>query len=234
MTSSLAAAAAEISASTSSTSSPITAPSDATNKGKINSNNNRRRKNSGKNNKSSPHQHSGGKPGTTSNDNDSVASVADPRGDDPTKRMKTRTKKKGNGRNTESFDPNSTLVRPALRVLVGLPTHKVYPKPLKHDDVMIVPELFGPEDDYTMYKTLQNEITELQKTQTKGCEFVSWHEGAHLIVKNPPRNQKQFPTFNKVIDRLCEYYEIQPKSIGTRFNFYTDLKDWKPFHHDSA
>ena len=71
----------------------------------------------------------------------------DPRGDDPTRRI---TKKKA-GRNTESFDPSSTLVRPDLRVWVGNPSKRAFDKPLKHDDVVIVPELFGDEDDWDTY-----------------------------------------------------------------------------------
>jgi hypothetical protein len=75
----------------------------------------------------------------------------DPRGDDPSKRI---AKKKRGGRNTESFDPKSTLVRPDLRVKIGSPALKSYPKTLKHDDVVIVPELFGPEDDWELYYQL--------------------------------------------------------------------------------
>lgn len=70
----------------------------------------------------------------------------------------------------------------------------------------------------------------LQKENARGSEYISWHEGAHLIVKNP----KGSPTFERVIDRLCEYFNIQKKSSGTRFNWYRDSSDWKPFHHDSA
>ena len=55
-------------------------------------------------------------------------------------------------------------------------------------------------------------------------------KGAHLIIKNP----KGSPTFEKVIERLCEYFNISKKSSGTRFNWYRDSSDWKPFHHDSA
>ena len=71
----------------------------------------------------------------------------DPRGDDPTRRI---TKKKA-GRNTESFDPSSTLVRPDVMVWVGNPNKSTFDKPLKHDDVVIVPELFGDEDDWDTY-----------------------------------------------------------------------------------
>ncbi len=57
------------------------------------------------------------------------------------------------GRNTESFNPVSTLVRPAMRVLVGRPPTAAKPRydgKLKHDDVVIVPEFFCAEDDWSM------------------------------------------------------------------------------------
>ena len=152
----------------------------------------------------------------------------DPRGEDPSHRMTKATK----GRNTESFDPSSTLVRPDIRVLVGLPTATTYKKPLKHDDVVIVPDLFGPEDDWNIYYKLVEEMTQLQLSQVKGSEWISWHEGSHLIARNPPTGKSA--TFTMVIDKLCDYFSIQKQSIGTRLNWYKDSSDWKPFHHDSA
>jgi len=155
----------------------------------------------------------------------------DPRGDDPTRRITHKANSRGNGRNTESFNPSSTLVRPDLRIHVGSNTIPKYDKPLKHDDVLIVPELFGREDDWTTYYQLVQELRDIQATKTvKGSEWISWHEGAHLICKNPSIS----PTFQKIIDRLCEYFHIKKESIGTRFNWYKDSSDWKPFHHDSA
>lgn len=150
--------------------------------------------------------------------------VNDPRGDDPTKRLTKKACHQGNGRNTESFDPASTLVRPALRVVVGSPiVPKLQKKNLSHDDVVIVPELFGAQDDWKLYYQL---VEEMQKSQG----WTSWHEGAHLIVKKPEQSE----TFKKIIDRLCEYFDIKKDSIGYRFNWYKDSSDWKPLHHDSA
>ena len=151
----------------------------------------------------------------------------DPRGEDPQRRMT----KKSAGRNTTSFDPESTLVRPALRVQIGSPSAKTYNRfPLKHDDVVIVPELFGPEDDWKLYYKLVEEMTDLQQQNVRGSEWLSWHEGAHLVAKNPSGSK----TFQEIIDKLCDYFQIEQKSIGTRFNWYKDSSDWKPFHHDSA
>ena len=73
-------------------------------------------------------------------------------------------KAKGGGRNTESFDPRSTLVRPSMRVVVG-PNRPVYDKKLKHDDVVIVPEFFCKEDDWTLYYKLVEEMREVQQAE---------------------------------------------------------------------
>lgn len=145
----------------------------------------------------------------------------DPRGGK--QRMTQKATQRGKGRNTESFDPNSTLVRPDVRVLVGNPQHAHFQKTLKHDDVVIVPELFGPEDDWSTYYQLVEEVTALQASHVKGSEFIAWHEGSHLICKEPSKS----PTFQKIIQRLCEYFDIDAQSAGTRFNWYKDSQDWK-------
>ena len=172
---------------------------------------------------------------------------SDPRGSNPNTRLTTKASNRGKGRNTESFDPSSTLVRPDLRVKVGSNSVPVYNQKLRHDDVLIVPELFGKEDDWELYYKLIEEMTELQKQEkdkrsenknnieknsrnNKKLDWIPWHEGAHLIVKDPTSS----PTFQKIIDKLCTYFSIRRQSIGTRFNWYRDSSDWKPFHHDSA
>ena len=65
--------------------------------------------------------------------------------DDDPRKDTTIFRNKG-GRNTESFEPSSTFVRPAMRLIVG-PNKKDYDAPVKHDDVMIVPEFGCPIDD---------------------------------------------------------------------------------------
>eukprot|EP00497_Spongosphaera_streptacantha_P004524 TRINITY_DN5391_c0_g1_i1.p2 TRINITY_DN5391_c0_g1~~TRINITY_DN5391_c0_g1_i1.p2 ORF type:complete len:132 (+),score=14.94 TRINITY_DN5391_c0_g1_i1:422-817(+) len=40
------------------------------------------------------------------------------------------------------------------------------------------------------------------------------------------------PTFNRVLKRTEDYFGMDIKA--TRFNYYRDASDWKPFHHDAA
>ena len=95
------------------------------------------------------------------------------------------------GRNTESFDPQSTLVRPSFRVRVCSGSKPRYDRPLKHDDIVIVPEFFCKEDDWSLYYKLIDEMRESQQKgkapgkRGPGPEWQSWHEGAHLISKDP-------------------------------------------------
>jgi hypothetical protein len=145
-------------------------------------------------------------------------------------------KSKGGGRNTESFDPRSTLVRPAMRVVVG-PNRPEYGKELKHDDVVIVPDFFCDQDDMGLYYKLVEEMREVQEDSSKkdskegkGAEWISWHEGAHLISKNPVGSK----TYNEIQAKISKYFGINNDKVGTRFNWYRDSSDWKPFHHDSA
>ena len=43
------------------------------------------------------------------------------------------------------------------------------------------------------------------------------------------------PTYRKVIDRMKMYFGIRKiLMFSTRFNWYRDSSDWKPFHHDAT
>jgi len=137
-------------------------------------------------------------------------------------------RKRGSGRNTLSFDPKTYMVRPDMRVLVGNPDH--YDHKLKHDDVVIVPEFGCKEYDNTLFIRLCEELSELQKNGVKGSEYISWHEGSHVISKNPYMSK----TFQTLIERMAKYFNINTRTASYRFNLYRDENDFKPAHHDSA
>eukprot|EP01031_Cornospumella_fuschlensis_P045742 gene45742-55986_t len=121
--------------------------------------------------------------------------AVDNKSEDPRFRngKKVLVKAKGNGRNTESFDPESTLVRPAMRIHVGN-KDGLGDLRIKHDDVVIVPNFFCEEDDHSIYHALIKEMREAQAQGTRQSEWISWHEGAHLISKNPTGS----PTYTRI------------------------------------
>ena len=97
-------------------------------------------------------------------------------------------KERGGARNTESFDPASTLVRPDMRVIIG-PQAERFGKSLKHDDVVVVPEFFCKENDWALYYQLVEEMRAIQEKGVPQSEWTAWAEGAHLISHNPSQSQ---------------------------------------------
>ena len=120
-------------------------------------------------------------------------------------------KAKGGGRNTESFDPKSTLVRPDMRIMVG-PNRETLDRRIKHDDIIIVPEFFCKEDDWSIYYKLVEEMRAAQADGLNKSEWISWHEGAHLISMNPTGS----PTFNAIQEKISKYFGISNNRVGTR------------------
>jgi len=125
--------------------------------------------------------------------------------------------------------PEAWPARPSMRVIT-LPPSRQYQAPVKHDDVIIVPEFFCKEDDWDTYYSLIKEMRQCQANGDRKSEWMSWHEGAHLLCQNPTGSK----TYQKVLERMCEYFSAAEGNRGTRFNWYRDGSDWKPFHHDSA
>ena len=47
-------------------------------------------------------------------------------------------------------------------------------------------------------------------------------------------NARYSPTFKGIVKKLCDYFGIDIKRARTRFNWYRDSSDWKPFHNDAT
>lgn len=133
---------------------------------------------------------------------------------------------KGKGCNTLSFDPKSSLYRPDMRIIIGEKGDK-YKNKITHDDIIIIKNFFNEDN---LYELLLNEINDLQQKNINQSEYIEWHEGSHLITKNP----NDSPTFQYIIKKMADYYDIDLSTAGTRFNWYRNNDDWKPYHHDSA
>ena len=131
-------------------------------------------------------------------------------------------------KNTETFVPSH---KPRdMTVHVGNPTTSQYNKPIHSRDVVVVPNLLCNEDDMTIYNKLLEEIKE-SGVEEKGV-WKLWHGDSHLIADDHLNWKNKCPTFNHVIERLTKYFNMDVKA--TRFNWYRDSNEWKPYHHDAA
>lgn len=127
--------------------------------------------------------------------------------------------------NTETFKPDYSP--PEMRVLFE------YGKPqtnleFQSNDVVVIPDLFA--DRPNIYVELLEEVfgTKFDKQDL----IIPWHEGCHLIVDDKLDWKKDCPTFNYVIERVAQYFNMDVKA--TRFNWMQNLQDHKFFHYDGA
>ena len=159
----------------------------------------------------------------TNNDNHNDRKNIDPRD-----QRQDRKKKK----NTECFVP---MDQPTdIRVVYDLGKDK-FNTELTTRDVLLAPNIFSDYENGELYKKLVEEIESC--TVPKEDLLKLWHgnekiEGTHLIANDRTRWKDQCPTFNMILERLKNYFNMDIKA--TRFNWYQDTSHWKPFHFDSS
>jgi hypothetical protein len=111
--------------------------------------------------------------------------------------------------------------RPDLRVRFGSPLVVTYPRKLKQDDVVFVPDLFGPEDDHSNYNRV---VAEVPNWKPDG-------DGTHVVCDNASSSQ----TVQNVMERVCEYFSIRKSSVGAKVHWYRNSKEThKPHREDSS
>ena len=144
------------------------------------------------------------------------------------------------GRNTENFDP----VTRAEDMRVVVECGDKLSKKVKSRDVLLVPNLF---DDYAKGELYNKLVEEVNAISDQTALLKMWHgndkiEGTHLIADDKVRVKdkdgsykswkEQCPTFKMVVERIKAFFEMDIKA--TRFNWYKDDSQYKPFHKDSA
>ena len=151
-----------------------------------------------------------------------------PPGEAPNHAQAKGRKKKG-GRNTQSFTPSAAP--PDLKVVFGDARKPVLARPMHGRHVTVVPSFFCDEDDERTYDALLREI----RAAGSPDMWIPWHEASHYIANDRERHgawKKDSPTFEKVVAKIAEYFRMDVKA--TRFNWYRDQEEWKPYHHDAA
>ena len=101
------------------------------------------------------------------------------------------------GRNTASFDPRSTLVRPAMRVIYGRKGHE-FGGSTKPDDVVVVPELLCDAGDLGILNRVVAELA-----PTKGQVDPS-----------------EVPAVKSLCARVCQYFQVDPDSASIRVRWH--------------
>ena len=63
--------------------------------------------------------------------------------------------------------------------------------------------------------------------------FSYFYNFFNFFVADDKRHWKEkCPTFNYVVEKMAGYFDMDVQA--TRFNWYRDSSEWKPFHHDAA
>ena len=128
-------------------------------------------------------------------------------------------------KNTVDFEPDHTPAE--MRVLPAPAGLEKYHREITSRDVIIVSDLFCKLHDRTIYQNLLGEA----ESNTKH-EWKLWHGDSHMISDDRTRRKQACPTFDMVISKIRDYFGMEVHA--TRFNWFRDTKDWKPYHHDAA
>lgn len=137
-------------------------------------------------------------------------------------------------RNTESWEPRMEPTDMRIVVDMGTWVDKCS-TPLTSRDVLIVPNLFA---DYAPGELYNKLVDETMSCGVHPSElFKLWHgndtiEGTHFIADDKTPWKDLCPTFATVVDRISNFFDM--KVEATRFNWYKDTSQWKPFHHDAS
>ena len=65
-------------------------------------------------------------------------------------------------------------------------------------------------------RDIQSKIKPVGNGRGNKPEWISWHEGAHLITKDPTGSA----TFSMLTEKISAYLNIKHEKVGTRFNWY--------------
>lgn len=129
--------------------------------------------------------------------------------------------------NTENFKPS--LEPCTMRIVVDTDPNRLT-VPLTVRDVLYAPCMFQRPGDEKLYEKLAHEMESC--TIPEKDLLKSWHGDSHWIADDSTGWKKQCPTFTAVVERLRLYFNMDIKA--TRFNWYKDTSEWKPYHHDAA
>jgi hypothetical protein len=137
-------------------------------------------------------------------------------------------------KNTECFEPMTKPVDMRI-VCDNANAFQCSSIHLTTRDVLLAPHAFNDFAPGELYSKLVEELNNCTIPEEKLLKM--WHgndkiEGTHLIADDKTRWKEQCPTFKLVIERIRDFFNMDIQA--TRFNWYKDTSQWKPFHFDAA
>jgi hypothetical protein len=96
-------------------------------------------------------------------------------------------KERGGARNTESFDPASTLVRPDMRIIVG-PKQSALASLSSMTTLLSCPIFSAKKMIGPCTTSLSKKCAPFKRKGVPQSEWTAWAEGAHLISHNPSQS----------------------------------------------
>ena len=138
---------------------------------------------------------------------------------------RNRNRNRNRKKNTRSFKPDHRP--PDMRILTADGQLQKYPYQYTERDVLVINNMFN---DKTIYNKL---LEEIKLTGEEKDIWKLWHGDNHMIADDRRHGWKEkCPTFNMIIEKVKDYFDMDVKA--TRFNWYRNTDEWKPFHHDAA
>jgi hypothetical protein len=138
-------------------------------------------------------------------------------------------------KNTETFVPVNKHDVDMRLVYNDSRISEYFTEELTSKDVIIIKNLFCDFNRLELYNLLVQEIeaVDINYIGTSQDKLLKpWHENSHVIADDHLNWKQYCPTFNMIINRARKYFSLDVKA--TRFNWYKDTSQWKPYHFDAA
>jgi|Laugresu1bdmlbdd_1035124.scaffolds.fasta_scaffold01101_2 hypothetical protein len=140
-----------------------------------------------------------------------------------------------NKRNTECFEPIDKHEIDMQFIFHNANINKTFNENLTSKDVILIDNLFNDFNNLEIYNKLVSEIESCENEKPNLLKL--WHgndkiNGTHYIADDKLKWKYHCPTFNLIIERLTKYFNMNVQA--TRFNWYKDTSQWKPYHFDAS
>jgi hypothetical protein len=102
----------------------------------------------------------------------------------------------------------------ALQLQLGCSLHSVHPRPLRQDQVVISPFLFGSELNMTIFHELRRDVQSLMRESRNNpnWSFETHIEPGSVLILPSWGLASRSGTIKAVVRRICQYFSIDVAS----------------------